>query len=424
METSECVDYLRKDFFDEIDGVPIKQLVEQYGSPLYVYRTDSITHQVRKMQAAFSRFNNEIHYAVKAQGTISILRHLRSLGLKVDTVSLHEVRASQLAGFTAEEIVYTPSGPSESEIDEIIQQGIVITLDSLQIIEYVAKTYRSKYPVAIRVNPEVFTGGDVKMSVAGKKSKFGIAMSQVDRAKELCAQYGVPIHGLHIHTGSDISIKSDYFRAVDNIVKIALEFETLHFLDLGSGFRLAYNPDSPLDKDTDLEEYAQQIEERYLKLKAKFGEGFKMKFEPGKYLVGKSGFLLTTVNAVKDVNGTLFASLDSGLNHLIRPMMYEKAYHHISNASNPGGEKKLYTVVGYLCETDTFGDDRALHEVRKGDHIVLHSAGAYGMTMASNYNYKLRPAEVVVQAGKSTLIRRRETEEDLFATQTMADISA
>ena len=277
----------------------------------------------------------------------------------------------------------------------------MITVDSLQTIEYIGKKYGSKYPISIRLNPMVFAGGDEKISVAGKESKFGLDMALIEQARDLASQYQTPIYGLHIHTGSDISNSSDYFSAVDNLVKIALTFDKLRFIDLGSGFKVTYHSPSPTDKDTDLDAYAVEIQKRYEELKSKFGdEDFRIKFEPGKYLVGKSGYLITTVSVVKQSNDVNFAIVDSGLNHLIRPMMYSKAFHLITNSSNLKGTKKVYNVCGYICETDTFGHHRELTEVSKGDHLVLHNAGAYGMTMASNYNCKPRPAEVAVYLGR------------------------
>lgn len=240
----------------------------------------------------------------------------------------------------------------------------------------------------------------------------------MDNILEIVNEFGIRVTGLHIHTGSDISEDSDYFNAVDRLVTVALNFENLEFLDFGSGFKLSYqNPENPKDKTTDLVAYAAKLKTRWNLLKEKFNREIEFKFEPGKFLVGDAGYFVTTCNAVKENPVKTFVSVDSGLNHLIRPMMYNKAYHKITNISNPEGEKKLYDVVGYICETDTFGKDRELNEVREGDYIMLHNAGAYCYSMSSNYNSHGRPAEVAVYNGKSALIRERETWEVVVKNQ-------
>ncbi len=405
-----------------IGGVKISELVEKFGSPLYVYDLDVIKHQYERMNQAFSSFKHSIHYAVKANNNISVLKFIASLGASVDTVSVEEIEFSFMAGFTADKVIFTPSGPSDADVDWAMERNIMMTADSLQVIEHIGTKYGGKYPISIRLNPMVFTGGDDKISVAGAQSKFGLDINLIDQARTLCEKFGIKCVGLHIHTGSDISNANDYFQAVDNLIKVALNFDSLNFIDLGSGFKVSYHSPSSYDKDTNLDAYAIEMKNRYDQLHSKFGDNFEIKFEPGKYIVCKSGYLVTTASVVKESNGANFVIVDSGLNHLIRPMMYSKAYHLITNASNIKGNYHKYNVCGYICETDTFGYDRDIVEVRKGDHLVIHNAGAYGMTMASNYNCKLRPAEVAVTQGTATLVRRRETLADTIATQIVVDL--
>ena len=403
---------------DAIGGVPVRELVEKFGSPLYVYDLEAVESQYSKLDTAFKGFEHRIHFAVKALPNLSVLSFIRSLGAGADTVSVEEIQCCLKAGFQPQDIIFTPSGPSEADIDFALGLDIMITVDNLQSLEYIGQKFGSAKTVSIRLNPEVFSGGDEKISVAGKQSKFGLGMNLVEEAKRVCAKYGVRIEGLHIHTGSDISNSSDYFQAVDNLVKVALTFPPLKFVDLGSGFKVVYNPENPEDKETDLCAYAAEIQKRHQVLKDAFHqEDFRMKFEPGKFIVCQSGYLLTTASVVKNTNGTNFVIVDSGMNHLIRPMMYSKAYHLITNASNPLGEKKEYSICGYICETDTFGAHRSVAEVRKGDIMMIHNAGAYCMSMASNYNCKLRPAEVAIYRGKHHLVRKRETIEDLLHNQ-------
>ena len=405
-----------------LTSVSIPELISKYGSPLYIYDVEIMRKQYTKLKSAFKNFKNDLHFAVKALPNVSVLSFLRSLGAFVDTVSVEEIKLCMKAGFVQNQIIFTPSGPSEPDIDFALDQGIMITVDNLQSIEYIGQKYGSSRPISIRLNPEVLSGGDEKISVAGKQSKFGLAMGNVDKAKDLCKKYQLRVEGIHIHTGSDISSSSDYFQAVDNLVSVALTFENLKFVDLGSGFKIVYNPENEADKETNLDAYAEDILKRFNALKDKFkDEEFTMKFEPGKFIVSDSGYLITTATVVKNSNETDFVIVDSGLNHLIRPMMYSKAFHKITNHSNPQGEKKKYNVCGYICETDTFGTGRLLNEVRKGDHIVIHNAGAYCMSMASNYNCKCRPAEIIIQNGKDFLVRNRESFEDIIRHQILID---
>lgn len=410
---------------DAIGGVQVSELVEKFGSPLYVYELEAVKSQYAKLKAAFKNFDHRIQFAVKALPNISVLSFIKSLGAGADTVSVEEIQCCLKAGFEPSDIIFTPSGPSEADIDFALGLDIMITVDNLQSLEYIGQKYGSSKPVSIRLNPEVFSGGDEKISVAGKQSKFGLAMELVAEAKQICSKYGVRIEGLHIHTGSDISSSTDYFQAVDNLVKVALTFPSLNFVDLGSGFKVVYNPHNPEDRETDLDSYAAEIHKRYQLLKTAFHqEDFRIKFEPGKFIVCQAGYLLTTASVVKNTNGTNYVIVDSGLNHLIRPMMYSKAFHLITNASNLLGHKKDYNVCGYICETDTFGAHRSLPEVRKGDILMIHNAGAYGMSMASNYNCKPRPAEVVIHQGKPHLVRKRETIEDILHNQILlSDLS-
>jgi diaminopimelate decarboxylase len=404
-----------------LSGVEVDTLVQQYGSPLYVYDVDRITHQFTKMTNSFKLFPHKIHFAVKALTNVSIVKHLGKLGCGVDAVSAGEIQVALKAGVPAENIIFTPSGPSQYALDLAYKLGVMITLDSLSSLRYWGENYVDK-PCAIRINPHVLAGGDDKISVAGIDSKFGISMNFIDQIMEIVNEYGIIVEGLHIHTGSDISNGNDYFDAVDRLITVSSQFQDLTFLDFGSGFKLRYHkPNSPTDNETDLDNYADMLKQRWESIKEKEGKELEFRFEPGKYLVGDAGYFITTANVVKEGPVCTFVSVNSGLNHLIRPMMYSKAYHKITNVSNPEGELKKYNVVGYICETDTFGTDRMLNEVRAGDHIVLHNAGAYCFTMASNYNMRERPAEVAVRSGVHKLITKRETFEDMVKNQIDVD---
>jgi diaminopimelate decarboxylase len=399
--------------------VEVETLISEYGSPLYVYDVERITSQYNKMCSIFKVFPHKIHFACKALTNVSILKHLGKLGSGIDAVSPGEVSIALKAGIQPENIIFTPSGPSKEEIKLAFDLNLMITLDSLSSLKHWGEHYNTK-PVSIRINPHVMSGGDEKISVAGIDSKFGISIDFKERIVNIVEEYGIKVEGLHIHTGSDISKESDYFDAVDRLISISHLFKDLKFLDFGSGFKLSYQKPDCDDTETDLEEYTVHLKERWDKIKDSQGKELEFRFEPGKFLVGDAGYFITTCNVVKQGPVCNFVSVNSGLNHLIRPMMYAKAYHKISNVSNPEGELKKYHVVGYICETDTFGKDRMLNEVREGDLIVLHNAGAYCYTMASTYNTRERPAEVAVKSGVHKLINKRETFEDL--TRNMVEV--
>jgi diaminopimelate decarboxylase len=235
----------------------------------------------------------------------------------------------------------------------------------------------------------------------------------LDQILEVVNKYGIRIIGLHQHTGSDIKDAEPFLQVADILFEAAKHFPDLEIIDLGGGFKVSYMPG---DAVTDMELLGNKISERFKKFCQEYGRELQLWFEPGKFLVSESGCLLVTTTVVKEDPARNFVHVDSGLNHLIRPMMYG-SYHHILNVSNPTGEEKPYNVVGYICETDTFASDRLLPEVSQGDVLAFLNAGAYGFTMSSNYNARLRPAEVLVDNGEAKLVRRRETLEDLLLTQ-------
>jgi diaminopimelate decarboxylase len=228
----------------------------------------------------------------------------------------------------------------------------------------------------------------------------------------------IHVNGLHMHTGSDILDAGVFLQGAEILFEIAKEFPDLSFVDFGSGFKVAYKEG---DITTDIEELGSAISQRFQEFCKEYGRELELWFEPGKFLVSESGYFLAKVNVLKQTTATVFVGVDSGLNHLIRPMLYD-SYHHIVNLSNPEGKQRIYTVVGYICETDTFGWDRKINEVHEGDILCFKNAGAYGITMSSNYNARFRPAEVLIWKGKAQLIRSRETFEDLIKNEIDADI--
>ncbi len=391
----------------------LKSLTAKYDSPLYVYDAEKIISQYNKLTSAFSSVKNlKINYATKALSNISILKVFNSLNAGLDTVSVQEVQLGLKAGFNAKDIIFTPNGVSLDEIEQAMNLGVQINIDNISILEQFGQKY-PEFPVCIRMNPHVMAGGNKKISVGHIDSKFGISIHQLPHIHRVVENTGMLITGVHMHTGSDIYDIDAFLRATEILFNVAASFKNLQYIDFGSGFKVPYKEG---DIQTDIEELGDKLSKRFNNFCKEFGRDLTLMFEPGKYLVSEAGQFLAHVNVVKQTTSTVFASIDSGLNHLIRPMFYD-SYHHIENVSNPKGKKRFYTVVGYICETDTFGTNRQICEIKEGDILSFKNAGAYCFSMASNYNSRYRPAEVLVYKEKDYLIRERETIEDILNKQ-------
>jgi len=387
-------------------------LAERFGTPLYVYHAEKIREQYQKLTSGFSVIDARFFFACKALTNINILKYISSLGCGIDCSSINEVKLAMYAGVAPEKILYTSNGISFEEIREAVESGVHINIDSLSNLEKFGKTYGNSYPVGVRLRPNILAGGNLKISTGHEKSKFGIPIEQLDLLKQVVKENNIRIKALHIHTGSDIKDADIFVHGIKVLSEIIQHFPDLEVIDLGGGFKVPYEPE---DEETDIPWIAGKLK-KYLDGHVFNGRKFQLWFEPGKYLVSECGYLITQVNVVKDNGAQIFAGVNSGLNHLIRPMMYD-AYHHIVNISNPGGEERVYNVTGYICETDTLAADRLLHEVREGDYLVLFNAGAYGFEMSSNYNSRYKPAEVLVKDGEAFLIRKRDEFEDLLRNQ-------
>ncbi|HTJ51598.1 MAG TPA: diaminopimelate decarboxylase [Cyclobacteriaceae bacterium] len=402
----------------QIQGLDVISLAKQFGTPLYIYDANTIIRQINNLKTAFAGADIKIKYAAKALTNISILKLIRKHGAGVDVVSLYEAQLAMKAGYQANEIMFTPSGVDFSEIEEGVRNGFSINIDNLSSLKKFGEKYGNTYPCCLRLNPSILAGGNIKISTGHSSSKFGIAVQQMPEILALVSQYKININGLHIHTGSDIKETEAFLKTAEALFTSAQHFADLKFLDFGSGFKVAYKEG---DIVTDVNDLGKKLTTAFNALCDKYGRKLELWIEPGKYLVSDAGTLLTQANVVKQTPTLTFVGVNSGLNHLIRPMMYD-AYHHIVNVSNPTGEQKLYNVVGYICETDTFGSDRHLNEVREGDIIAFKNAGAYGFSMASNYNSRPKPAEVLVINGQAKLIRERETLQDIIKGQVEIDV--
>lgn len=396
-----------------LSNTELANIADEFGTPLYVYHAEKIKEQYNKLTTAFKNTDTVFFYACKALTNIAILKYIKDLGCNVDCSSINEVRFALHAGFPPARILYTSNGIAFSEIEEAKELGVIINIDSLSNLEKFGKKYRNSYPVGVRLRPNIMAGGYLKISTGHDKSKFGIPVEQVDEIISLVDKYGLRINDLHIHTGSDIKDVEVFVKGIEVLFDIVPKFKDLEVIDLGGGFKVPYKEG---DTETDMNLLANKVNELFASHPNPGGRPLQVWFEPGKFLVSQAGYFITQVNVIKENPSTTFVGVNSGFNHLIRPMFYE-AYHHIQNISNPGGEERTYSVVGNICETDTFAWDRKLNEVREGDYLVFYNAGAYGFQMSSNYNSRLRPAEVLVENGKPKLIRQRDVFEDLLKNQ-------
>ena len=389
------------------------EIAETYGSPVYVYDAHKIESQYKRLTNAFGEVSQlKIHYAAKALTNISVLKFVSKLGAALDTVSLQEVKLGLKAGFNVENIIYTPNGVSLSEIEKVAALGVQINIDNLDVLEQFGSKY-PETPVCIRINPHVMAGGNSNISVGHIDSKFGISIHQMPLLLRIVENTQMNINGIHMHTGSDILDIEVFLHASEILFEAAKQFKNLTFIDFGSGFKVSYKAH---DFETNIEELGEKLSHRFNLFCENYGRPLTLAFEPGKFLVSQSGYFLTKVNGIKQTTSTVFAQVDSGFNHFIRPILYG-AQHHIENISNPEGKPRFYSVVGYICETDTFANNCRINEIKEGDVLAFHNAGAYCFMMASNYNSRYKPAEVLWYNGGPHLIRKRETFEDLLLNQ-------
>ncbi len=400
-----------------VGGVPVTSLAEAHGTPLYVYDGQKIVSQLQTLQRAFSGVTLRLKYAAKALTNLSVLKLLRGAGADLDVVSLEEAQLGMLAGYRPGQILYTPSGVSFDEIVQAVEMGLEINIDSLSMLEKLGRKYGASVPCCLRLNPHIVAGGNAKIQVGHIQSKFGISIDYLEDIHRLVNQYQINVNGLHIHTGSDIKDPGVFMQSANILFEAAMRFPQLRFISFGGGFKVSYQPG---EHGSDVEALARELVPGFRAFCTRYGRDLEMWFEPGKFIVSEAGYLLVRANVIKQTPAVTFVGVDSGFNHLIRPMFYD-AYHEIVNVSNPGGPRRRYNVVGYICETDTFAQDRELPEVREGDLLVFRNAGAYGFSMASNYNSRPRPAEVLVYQGKGHLVRQRETLQDLTRNQVIVE---
>ena len=394
------------------DGIDPLELCKTYGTPLYVYDAAIIERQYKRMTSAYSWPKFKVHYACKALSNISVLKFLRSLGSALDCVSIGEVKLGLHTGYAAKDILFTPNFAGMNEYEEAAKLDVKINIDAIPMLENWGLHHKN-HPICLRINPHLMGGGNDNISVGHIDSKFGISIHQLPHVLRIVESQGLNVEGLHMHTGSDILDVDIFIRGAEILFEAAAKFPDLKYIDLGSGYKVPYKPD---DIETDIEELGAKLSARFAEFCQEYGRELTLMVEPGKFLVSESGYLFTKCTLVKQTTSTAFIGVDTGFNHLIRPMFYG-SYHKIVNVTEPAFKQRIYNVVGNICETDTFAVDRRIAEAVEGDIIGFYNAGAYGWSMASQFNSRPRPAEVLIYKGKAYLIRKRETFEDLLQGQ-------
>ncbi len=401
--------------YEPISNEQLIAVANEHGTPVYVYHAEKIAQQYHKLTEAFKGHPTKFFYACKALTNVNILKYMKGLGALLDCVSINEVKLGMMAGFEPNEILFTPNCVELSEILEGVALGVRINIDNISILEQFGNKYGNTYPVCIRINPHIVAGGNYKISTGHIDSKFGISIHQLRHIERIVKKTNLHIQGLHMHTGSEIKDIDVFLRGLDVMFGVAAHFPGIDFIDLGSGFKVPYKED---EHETDVKTLGSRVAEAAKEYETETGRPLEIWFEPGKYLVSECGSFVVKASVIKHTTATVFVGVNSGFNHLIRPMFYD-SYHRISNISNPEGNERIYTVVGNICETDTFAWDRVLNEVREGDLLVFHNAGAYGFEMSSNFNSRLKPAEVMIKDGKAQLIRKADQFEDLLRNQVL-----
>ncbi len=399
-----------------LGGVSAEKLALEFGSPLYVYEEDTLRQRIKDLKTCITYPDLRIHYACKANTNVTLMRILREEGAYLDAVAPGEVFLALRAGYKPEQILYTGNSTSRADLEFCKQHGLLVNVESLTQLD----TYGEMNPgarIAVRINPDVGAGHHGHCITGGPDSKFGIYQDKIGDVMDLAGRRRLQVVGLHSHIGSGILDLSIYLEVMDIILGLAQEFRNLEFIDFGGGIGVAYRPG---EKPIDMPSFGKAVTEKFSAYVKKAGRQMALAMEPGRYLVCEAGFLLTTVNNVKETPKHRFVGTDTGFNHLIRPMAYG-SYHEIVNASNVQDVRESVVVAGNICESgdvftrDEHGPvDRELSKVRINDILAICNAGAYGFSMSSNYNSRPRPAEILVKNGQARVIRRAETMENLL----------
>ncbi len=406
---------VKMDFFGNSDP---EKLVKEFGSPLYVYNEKILRQKCRDMKNLVDYPYFIPNYSIKANSSLQIIKTVREEGLRADAMSAGEIQLLLHAGYKPEELFFVPNNVSLEELKYAVDNGVLVSVDSLSQLELLGKINRGG-KAAVRFNPGVGAGHHEKVITAGKKTKFGVNTDCVSQVKEIAKKYDMRICGINQHIGSLFMEGDSYIEGVKSILAVAEQFEDIDFVDMGGGFGIPYRKQEGQEA-LDLASFREKLTAVLVQWTEKYGKKILFKSEPGRYIVAESGILLGTVYATKSNYGNRYAGTDLGFNVLARPVMYD-SHHDIEvyrngKPQNQGATEEV-TVVGNICESgDIVAKHRKLPAVEEGDILGIMDAGAYGFAMSSNYNMRLRPAEVMIKEnGEAVLIRRRDTFEDLIA---------
>jgi len=393
------------------------ELLDKYGSPLYVYSEEIIRRRCREMKGLLTYRNFRVHYSAKANTNLELLKIIREEGLDVDAMSPGELIIEEKAGFAPEQIFYVSNNISPEEMKFVIERGILLSVDSLSQLELYGRLNPGGR-VAVRFNTGVGAGHHEKVNTGGEKTKFAIQAEAAPQVKEVLDRYGLKLAGINQHIGSLFLDVDSYITGARKLFQLAMEFPGLDFVDLGGGFGIPYHPS---EERLDLVQLGRELEKVLQEFLAEYeNPELTVMIEPGRYIVAEAGLLLGKCHAIKENYGTKYIGTDLGFNVLMRPVLYG-SYHEVEVLKNPanGGKKgglEKVNIVGNICESgDILAKNRELPLIEEGDVVAVLDVGAYGYVMASNYNCRLRPAEVLLdREGRDRLIRRRETLDDLL----------
>ena len=400
-----------------------KKLLDTYGSPLYVYNEQILRRRCQDMLSLVSYPKFIPSFSTKANSNVKLLQIIKEEGLYADAMSPGEIYVLESAGFRPEEIFFIPNNVSKEEMSYAIDRGILMSADSLSQLETFGQI-NSGGSVALRLNPGIGIGHHKKVITAGLDTKFGINLEDVEMAKDIISKYNLNLVGLNQHIGSLFLDSTPFIESVKNLLDIARGFKNLQFIDFGGGFGIPYRKQSG-ENPLDLKQLGTRLTSIITSWARDYGQDILFKIEPGRYIVAESGILLGTVHSIKENGGITYIGTDIGFNTIMRPVLYD-AHHDIEvyrdgNLLPSGKNDKKVTIVGNICESgDIISKDIELPNIKLGDIIGIIDAGAYGYSMASNYNNRLRPAEVLIEnGGQTSLIRRRDTLDDLLRNFTL-----
>lgn len=395
----------------KMTNTQLLNLAQKFGTPLYVYDLESVRHQAQKLMNAIPLPHKKVLYAIKINYNPDIVKEIQKHGYGIDAVSLEEIIYSLKLGFKPEEILYTGNNITDEEMRAAAKLGIMLNIGALSRLEKYGKEFPGT-KVCVRINPNIEADTHEHWVTAGPLSKFGISYAQTPEILKVSQKYDLKIVGLHEHIGTSVMKVWQLLKAMEVLIEVAPQFPNLEFLNFGGGIGLPYKPD---EKEIDIDDFGQKAAEMFTEFCRNYGRDLTFMMEPGRYIVGLSGTLLAEVNTLKETpKGRVFAGLNTGYHHLIRPMTYG-SYHPIKNISNPDGQTKKYDIAGNICESgDLFARDRMVSEIHESDILAIEMTGASGFCMANHYHLRPLPPEIIVDGDKIKVSRPRETLEDII----------